>query len=165
MGRGRRAGGQKGLSLLSLSASNCSSPVTLLPLLPLQVGDVLYLPRGTIHQAVAQEEGSTHLTLSTYQRWTWGDLASSMLRTALESKGQVGTGGAGGAEEGRVFEGGHNGRRRAACKQDGMPGTPLPPQPTQPRDKVLPVTQLLVCSHQCHARFLMSVPSASCCAD
>lgn len=67
---------------------------------------MLYLPRGTIHQAVAQEEGSTHLTLSTYQRWTWGDLASSMLRTALESKGQVGTGGGGGAEEGRGFGGG-----------------------------------------------------------
>ena len=89
---------------------------------------MLYLPRGTIHQAVAQEEGSTHLTLSTYQRWTWGDLASSMLRTALESKGQVGAGGAEGAEEGRGFEGGQQGRRRAAGKQDGMP-RPLPPQP------------------------------------
>lgn len=38
----------------------------------LQVGDVLYLPRGTVHQAVAQSEDSSHLTLSSYQRWTLG---------------------------------------------------------------------------------------------
>lgn len=38
----------------------------------LQVGDVLYLPRGTVHQAVAQTEDSSHLTLSSYQRWTLG---------------------------------------------------------------------------------------------
>jgi hypothetical protein len=30
---------------------------------------VLYLPRGTIHQAIATDEGSTHLTISTYQNW------------------------------------------------------------------------------------------------
>ena len=33
---------------------------------------MLYLPRGTVHQAVAQTEDSSHLTLSTYQRWTLG---------------------------------------------------------------------------------------------
>lgn len=39
-----------------------------------QVGDVLYMPRGCIHQAVAQEGDSAHLTISTYQRWSFADL-------------------------------------------------------------------------------------------
>lgn len=40
----------------------------------LQVGDVLYMPRGCIHQAAAQESDSAHLTISTYQRWSFADL-------------------------------------------------------------------------------------------
>ncbi|KAA8586368.1 hypothetical protein FQN60_000204 [Etheostoma spectabile] len=42
----------------------------------LKAGDLLYFPRGTIHQAStpAGVDHSTHLTLSTYQRMTWGDL-------------------------------------------------------------------------------------------
>ncbi|XP_042355741.1 ribosomal oxygenase 2 isoform X2 [Plectropomus leopardus] len=42
----------------------------------LKAGDLLYFPRGTIHQAdtPAGTEHSTHLTLSTYQRMSWGDL-------------------------------------------------------------------------------------------
>uniref|UniRef100_A0A3P8VAR8 Bifunctional lysine-specific demethylase and histidyl-hydroxylase n=1 Tax=Cynoglossus semilaevis TaxID=244447 RepID=A0A3P8VAR8_CYNSE len=42
----------------------------------LKAGDLLYFPRGTIHQAStpAGVEHSTHLTLSTYQRMSWGDL-------------------------------------------------------------------------------------------
>uniref|UniRef100_A0A672QZH5 Bifunctional lysine-specific demethylase and histidyl-hydroxylase n=1 Tax=Sinocyclocheilus grahami TaxID=75366 RepID=A0A672QZH5_SINGR len=41
----------------------------------LQPGDLLYFPRGTIHQAdtPAGVERSTHLTLSTYQNMSWGD--------------------------------------------------------------------------------------------
>lgn len=39
-----------------------------------QVGDVLYMPRGCIHQASAQEGDSAHLTISTYQRWSFADL-------------------------------------------------------------------------------------------
>ncbi|EFJ41937.1 hypothetical protein VOLCADRAFT_107490 [Volvox carteri f. nagariensis] len=50
-------------------------------------GDVLYVPRGIPHQAVAQEEGSCHLTISTYQRWTWGDLAVKLLETARDAQG------------------------------------------------------------------------------
>lgn len=50
----------------------------------LQVGDVLYLPRGTVHQAVAQDEASVHLTISTYQKWTWGDLVLTMMQHALQ---------------------------------------------------------------------------------
>ncbi|MCJ8742501.1 hypothetical protein PDJAM_G00082770 [Pangasius djambal] len=41
----------------------------------LKAGDLLYFPRGTIHQAdtPAGVEHSTHLTLSTYQIMSWGD--------------------------------------------------------------------------------------------
>ena len=48
-----------------------------------QEGDVLYMPRGTIHQAVAQSADCVHLTISTYQRWTHGDLAMRILGKAL----------------------------------------------------------------------------------
>ena len=34
----------------------------------LRAGDVLYMPRGTIHEAAAQQAFSTHVTLSVYQR-------------------------------------------------------------------------------------------------
>ncbi|KAI5629196.1 ribosomal oxygenase 2 isoform X2 [Silurus asotus] len=42
----------------------------------LKAGDLLYFPRGTIHQAdtPAGVEHSTHLTLSAYQIMSWGDL-------------------------------------------------------------------------------------------
>ncbi|XP_026184889.1 ribosomal oxygenase 2 [Mastacembelus armatus] len=42
----------------------------------LKPGHLLYFPRGTIHQAntLAGLGHSTHLTLSTYQRMSWGDL-------------------------------------------------------------------------------------------
>lgn len=40
----------------------------------LRPGDLLYLPRGTIHQAAALEgHHSMHLTVSAEQRHTWGD--------------------------------------------------------------------------------------------
>ncbi|TSK16180.1 Ribosomal oxygenase 2 [Bagarius yarrelli] len=41
----------------------------------LKAGDLLYFPRGTIHQAdtPAGVEHSTHLSLSTYQIMSWGD--------------------------------------------------------------------------------------------
>jgi len=51
----------------------------------LDVGDVLYMPKGTIHQALAQNEDSVHLTISTYQQWTWGDLASAVLDETLSA--------------------------------------------------------------------------------
>lgn len=42
----------------------------------LKEGDLLYFPRGTIHQAStpAGVDHSTHLTISTYQRTSWGDV-------------------------------------------------------------------------------------------
>lgn len=51
---------------------------------PPQVGDVLYLPRGTIHCATAQQGGpSGHLTVSTYQRWSAADLLQYGVSVAL----------------------------------------------------------------------------------
>lgn len=46
-------------------------------------GDVLYLPRGVIHQAIGTDETSVHLTISTYQRWTFGDLALKAVEAML----------------------------------------------------------------------------------
>ncbi|KAG7516551.1 hypothetical protein JOB18_034627 [Solea senegalensis] len=51
----------------------------------LKAGDVLYFPRGTIHQAStpAGVDHSTHLTLSTYQRTSWGDLLLDIFPSML----------------------------------------------------------------------------------
>jgi hypothetical protein len=46
----------------------------------LNVGDCLYMPRGTVHQAEAVEVDSSHLTISTYQRCSYGDLATHVLQ-------------------------------------------------------------------------------------
>jgi len=47
----------------------------------LAVGDCLYMPRGTVHQAVAVEGAdSDHLTISTYQRCSYADLATHVLQ-------------------------------------------------------------------------------------
>ena len=51
----------------------------------LSPGDLLYMPRGVIHQAVSlQGSSSTHLTLSAYQRHAWSDLLAAMLPKLLE---------------------------------------------------------------------------------
>lgn len=44
-----------------------------------QVGDVLFMPRGTVHQAIAQEEASCHVTVSTYQKWALADFAQNLI--------------------------------------------------------------------------------------
>jgi Cupin superfamily protein len=46
----------------------------------LKVGDVLFIPRGHVHEAVAQAEGSAHVTVSAYQQWTWMQMATSVLK-------------------------------------------------------------------------------------
>ncbi|XP_071494710.1 ribosomal oxygenase 2-like [Diadema antillarum] len=53
----------------------------------LKAGDVLYFPRGTVHQAETPDtcDHSTHLTVSTYQRAAWGDLLSLALPAILQS--------------------------------------------------------------------------------
>eukprot|EP00900_Chrysochromulina_parva_P015461 jgi/Chrpa1/23916/Chrysochromulina_OHIO_Genome00012518-RA len=53
-------------------------------------GDLLYMPRGVIHQAVSLEDASsTHLTLSTYQRHAWADLVGHMLPRLLERASSI----------------------------------------------------------------------------
>merc|ERR1719494_488669 len=52
----------------------------------LEVGDLLYLPRGFIHQAkTVGDHHSTHLTLSTYQANTWGDFMQHAVTQAIEN--------------------------------------------------------------------------------
>lgn len=47
----------------------------------LEVGDCLYMPRGTVHQAAASGGAdSSHLTISTYQRCSYADLAMHLLQ-------------------------------------------------------------------------------------
>ena len=43
----------------------------------------MYIPRGVIHQAKATKEFSTHLTMSTYQAQSWGDMLEAALPAAL----------------------------------------------------------------------------------
>ncbi|XP_032228992.1 ribosomal oxygenase 2 isoform X2 [Nematostella vectensis] len=52
----------------------------------LKTGDLLYFPRGTIHQAETLKCGnhSTHITLSTYQQNAWGHFISTALTDAIE---------------------------------------------------------------------------------
>ena len=55
--------------------------------LTLHAGDLLYLPRGVVHQALAQADGhSLHLTFSTYQRHTWRELLVSDEGLALSRR-------------------------------------------------------------------------------
>lgn len=49
----------------------------------LKPGDVLYMPRGTVHQASAQGSLSMHITVSTFQCWSPLDLATATLKAAL----------------------------------------------------------------------------------
>uniref|UniRef100_A0A8C5P2L1 Bifunctional lysine-specific demethylase and histidyl-hydroxylase n=1 Tax=Jaculus jaculus TaxID=51337 RepID=A0A8C5P2L1_JACJA len=52
----------------------------------LEPGDLLYFPRGFIHQAECQDGShSLHLTLSTYQRNTWGDFLEAVLPLAVQA--------------------------------------------------------------------------------
>ena len=41
------------------------------------------MPRGTLHQAVAQEAASCHVTISTYQKWALADFAVALLQVAI----------------------------------------------------------------------------------
>ena len=58
----------------------------------LEPGDMLYMPRGWIHQACTLPSGSTekdghslHLTVSAMQQWAWVDLLELLLPSALAS--------------------------------------------------------------------------------
>jgi len=50
----------------------------------LEPGDLIYMPRGTIHQGnCLEEEHSLHITLSAYQLNSWTDLLEKLLPAAL----------------------------------------------------------------------------------
>ncbi|KAM6335519.1 ribosomal oxygenase 1 [Podargus strigoides] len=51
----------------------------------LEAGDLLYFPRGFIHQGNCLPDAhSLHITVSSYQRNTWGDLLEKLLPAALQ---------------------------------------------------------------------------------
>ena len=51
----------------------------------LEPGDMIYMPRGWIHQGEALPgEHSLHVTISTYQKNTWGDLLEKVVPAALK---------------------------------------------------------------------------------
>ncbi|XP_041979906.1 bifunctional lysine-specific demethylase and histidyl-hydroxylase NO66 [Aricia agestis] len=51
----------------------------------LEAGDLLYFPRGYIHQGVTIDgEHSLHVTVSMYQKQSWADLFEKMLPAALQ---------------------------------------------------------------------------------
>ena len=50
----------------------------------LEAGDMLYMPRGYIHQAVTVDgERSLHVTISMYQKHSWADLFEKVIPAAL----------------------------------------------------------------------------------
>ena len=51
----------------------------------LQKGDMLYLPRGTIHEAVSQSQFSTHVTISVYQHYNMKKLLTNLIPRLLDS--------------------------------------------------------------------------------
>eukprot|EP00750_Incisomonas_marina_P012486 INCI16897.1.p1 GENE.INCI16897.1~~INCI16897.1.p1 ORF type:complete len:704 (-),score=149.23 INCI16897.1:146-2176(-) len=50
----------------------------------LHQGDMLYFPRGVVHEAAATEQFSTHVTISTYQRYAHVDFLQASLPLFLE---------------------------------------------------------------------------------
>ncbi|KAE8286673.1 Ribosomal oxygenase 1 Bifunctional lysine-specific demethylase and histidyl-hydroxylase NO66 [Larimichthys crocea] len=51
----------------------------------LEAGDLLYFPRGFIHQGECLPDAhSLHITISSYQKNSWGDLMQKMVPAALE---------------------------------------------------------------------------------
>lgn len=64
----------------------------------LQPGEMLYLPRGTVHQAECpkpenrreeengvDDQSSLHVTISAFQKWTWADLLLESCEVAIRS--------------------------------------------------------------------------------
>ncbi|XP_058116950.1 bifunctional lysine-specific demethylase and histidyl-hydroxylase NO66 [Anopheles coustani] len=75
-------------TLARVSSENLSEEELATPLLDvvLEAGDLLYFPRGCIHQAATVPGAhSLHVTLSVYQRNCWADLFEQMLPLALAS--------------------------------------------------------------------------------
>ena len=79
---------EEGERLPRFSSPNLSQDEVGEPILEtvLHPGDMLYLPRGTIHQGnCLPEEHSLHITISCYQLNSWTDLLEKLLPAALAS--------------------------------------------------------------------------------
>lgn len=51
----------------------------------MEAGDLLYFPRGYIHQAQTDEDvHSIHITISTYQKNSWGHYLQKLLPRAVD---------------------------------------------------------------------------------
>ncbi|XP_016362393.1 bifunctional lysine-specific demethylase and histidyl-hydroxylase NO66 isoform X1 [Sinocyclocheilus anshuiensis] len=71
-----------------VSSSNFSQDEIGQPIMDvvLEAGDLLYFPRGFIHQADCLPDAhSLHLTVSSFQRNSWGDLLLKLMPAALET--------------------------------------------------------------------------------
>ena len=51
----------------------------------LRAGETLWMPRGTVHYARAGGSFSTHLTVSTHQRWRVAELLQFCFTKALQT--------------------------------------------------------------------------------
>jgi hypothetical protein len=51
----------------------------------LEAGDLLYFPRGTIHEAISLDEFSTHVTISVYQKTNYRSIVERALPSLLEA--------------------------------------------------------------------------------
>jgi ribosomal protein L16 Arg81 hydroxylase len=82
----------KGICLPSQSSGDLSHDEIGKPMLEvtLRPGDVLYLPRGFVHEAISSaDEPSAHLTLSSYQQWSWFNLTERVLDTCYAVRHHV----------------------------------------------------------------------------
>lgn len=73
--------------LPEISSSNLSQDEIGEPILEvtLEAGDLLYFPRGYIHQAQTDEAvHSLHITVSTYQKNSWGHYLQKLLPRAVD---------------------------------------------------------------------------------
>ncbi|XP_023227777.1 ribosomal oxygenase 1-like [Centruroides sculpturatus] len=69
-------------SSANFTQEEIGEPILTVELLP---GDLLYFPRGIIHQAkTSKDSHSLHVTLSTFQKNTWGDFLLKCIPRALE---------------------------------------------------------------------------------
>ncbi|BDA49680.1 Ribosomal oxygenase 2 [Coccomyxa sp. Obi] len=78
-----------GLELPSTSSNDLSEDVIGEPTMEitLEVGDVLYMPRGTVHEAITDDtSASCHITISAYQHFSFATLAQHVLGTLTEGQ-------------------------------------------------------------------------------
>eukprot|EP01088_Endostelium_zonatum_P016079 TRINITY_DN419_c0_g1_i2.p1 TRINITY_DN419_c0_g1~~TRINITY_DN419_c0_g1_i2.p1 ORF type:complete len:738 (-),score=338.01 TRINITY_DN419_c0_g1_i2:69-2282(-) len=50
----------------------------------LKTGDLLYVPRGFVHEAMTTSEESNHITLSTYEKNNWASFVNTLFATSLK---------------------------------------------------------------------------------